>query len=115
MRKIKGEFLNNSEETAKKILEVWEVLSKFTDEDKENLRKARRVLMKQNDDLRSVGGILVDLDSADYKMLLNELRINRINALLALIESLGKEWEIGGEYLKKKKQSIDIEKIFGIG
>ena len=113
MKGEKGQ-LKSSEKTAEKVYQVWEVLAGFTDEDVENLKKAADALREQNSKLEAVAGILIDLDRSDYQIGLNKLRIKRVNALLTLLENREKDWELGADYLKKKKQQEAINKAFGL-
>lgn len=116
MNKEDKKQLKSSERTAKKIFEVWNNIDDFDDEDVGNLKRVARALKEQNDSLRAVGGVLVNLDKSNYKIEVNELRIKRTNALLALIENkLGKkDSDLGTKYLKKSNQSAEIEKAFGL-
>lgn len=99
---------------AEKLKQLVIFVGLLSDDEVGALKELRDNLLKQNNNLRTVGGILVDLDAADHKIARHEAMVQRIDGLLAIHESNKLLADADSEYADKKASNEKLNAMFGL-
>jgi len=103
-----------SQKIANKLERIWEAVSALEDEDMEYLEEVGKGIREESSRLNAVAGILVDLDKAETKQSFGQESLNRLRGIKLIRNALTNYWKINADYVKKKSQSSEIERMFGV-